>query len=110
MAYASADHARETEAHQEIGVTTQASLFPDITVGSRWSVHQPKGVEPTVYELVREEPEHDPCYRFVLRLVAVDQKWSKAHELGSEMRVEAAWFSVRGALGAKSDGAVRRSA
>jgi hypothetical protein len=79
-------------------------------IGSRWEVRGGRGVSPSVYELVREEPEHDPIYRFVLRLESFDLKWSKDLKVGDEMHVEAAWFAVRCAMPANAEGSVRRVA
>jgi hypothetical protein len=80
------------------------------TPGTRFTVTGQRGILPNVYELVGEQPDVDPIYRYVLRLVSFDERHSKALKVGDVILVERSWFDVRGEMAAKSEGAVRRTA
>ena len=63
-------------------------------VGSRWAVHPAPNVR-RVYELVRIEGRRD-LKDYVLRLVEGEDTLPGGYRLGFEMRVERAWFVLRG--------------
>lgn len=84
-----------------------AATIPEI--GSRWSICKGKRIKPSVYELVRVGGS-DPLHEYTLRLVSFDASQGKiaCYEVGYEITVERQWFDVRGAMGAREVGAVRR--
>ena len=88
-------------------LATSAAAAPEI--GSRWSICRGKRIKPSVYELVRIDSS-DPLHEYALRLVSFDASHGKStgYEVGYEITVERQWFAVRGAMGARDVGAVRR--
>jgi hypothetical protein len=72
-------------------------------LGQRYAIHAGKNIQPSVYELIRVEP--DGAYQYVMRLISADPQRKRTP--GEEMTVELAWFAHRGSLPAGTVGAVR---
>lgn len=80
----------------------------DPIIGERFAVKGHLGSDPNVYEFVGDSG-CDPAYRYGLKLVSTSELGRRyGHIVGRVMRVERAWFDVRGEMPASAVGSVRR--